>query len=325
MKKLNKINWNKIRLYHGTNDTYLSSIQDKGFFIPQHDGNWLGRGTYFAVNNIFLPILFSNMHVNKNGGAPAIIEIDANYLAEDIKANVLDLTSQDGLNTFHNICNDFVNFIKPYEGYPELKKELGLLEKHYAASPLYSDKCKPNLIPNLEWFLLAIGLKPIANILDIESDERIYSLYQKGEENITNLIFDWFNFKFSSGMEKDVPIRGIMANFNSGEGTPIALSKVLKGDQIKRGFADYISYLNRTELTIFGYDYYKADNKFWSFDSLFKESPRKNKHFKTYVGKGPIEKLLEKSFGEAKAFGYKMDQKAISDLYNFLIEEHDTN
>ena len=60
---LNNIDWDKIKLYHGTNDFYLNSIMKKGFFIPIQEGNWLGKGTYFAVNNVFMPILYSNGHV----------------------------------------------------------------------------------------------------------------------------------------------------------------------------------------------------------------------------------------------------------------------
>jgi len=325
MKILNSINWSTIKLYHGTNDEYLRSIFKNGFFIPIHDGNWLGRGTYFAVNNIFLPILFSNSHAKKHGGHPVIIEINAKYLADDIKNTILDLTTQQGLNVFHNICNDFINFIKPYDRYPELKDELKLLEKHFAASPFYDEKLKPNLIPNLDWFVLAIGVKKITDNLEIDKDERIDGLRIKGSENITNLIFDWFNFKYSCGMEVEVPIRGVMASYNSGQGTPIALANILKDHKINRSFADYISYLNRAELSIFGYDYYRCKEQFWDFKRLFSEEPQENTHFKKYIGQGPIINLLKKSFNESEALGFKMDAKAIEDLYELLISEYDTN
>lgn len=326
MNKLNSIDWSKVKLYHGTNDKFLRSIITKGFYIPEHDRNWLGRGTYFAVNNIFLPILFSSSHVKKHGGNPVIIEINAEYLADDIKATILDLTSQQGLNLFHNISNDFINFIKPYERYPELKEELKLLEKHFKASPFYNEILKPNLIPNLEWFMLAIGAKQITDSINFGNDERIDKLKNEGGDHITNLIFDWFNFKYSCGIEADVPIRGVMANFNSGQGTPIALASILqKEDKIKRSFADYISYLNRTELSIFGYDYYRNKGQFWDFKRLFNVTPQESKHYKKYLGTGPIEGLFEESFKISEELGFKMDRRDLSELFNILISEHDTN
>ena len=105
MNKLNSIDWSKIKLYHGTSDKYLKSILKNGFFIPKHESNWLGRGTYFTVNNIFLPILFSSSHVKKSGGNPAIIEINAEYPTDDIQANILNLTTQQGLNLIHSSLN----------------------------------------------------------------------------------------------------------------------------------------------------------------------------------------------------------------------------
>lgn len=325
MNKLNDIDWRKIKLYHGTSDKYLKSILTKGFFIPKHEGNWLGRGTYFAVNNIFLPILFSSSHVKKSGGNPVIIEINAEYLADDIKTKILDLTVQPGLNLFHNISNDFFNFIKPYDRYPDLKDELKLLEEHYTASPFYDDKLKPHLLPNLDWFVLALGAKQITDNLDLGTEDRIDKLRDKGSENITNLIFDWFNFKYSCGIETDVPIRGVLANFNSGQGTPIALANILKEHKIKRGFADYISYLNRMELSIFGYDYYRSEEQYWDFRKLFCVNPHEPKHYQRYLGDGPIERLLEKSFKISEDYGFTVDRKYISDLLKLLISEHDTN
>jgi hypothetical protein len=125
MKKLNEIDWNTIKLYHGTNHKFMKSITENGFYIPDHNANWLGRGTYFAVNNIFLPILFSNNHVKKHGGHPAIIEINAEFLADYIKNTILDLTTQHGLSIFHNISNDFINFINLYDGYSTLDNREG--------------------------------------------------------------------------------------------------------------------------------------------------------------------------------------------------------
>ena len=332
MKKLNEIDWNTIKLYHGTNYGFIRAITEKGFYIPKHNANWLGRGTYFAVNNIFLPILFSNNHAKKHKGEqgeqaePAIIEINAEFLADYIKNTILDLTTQHGLSIFHNISNDFINFINLYDGYPELEDELRLLEKHFAASPFYHEKLKPNLVPNLNWFLLALGYQEVSEQSNVNDNQIIAELNQKGSENITNLIFDWFNFKYSSGIENDVPIRGIMAHFNSGQGTPIALANILNNQKIKRSFADYISYLNRTELSVFGYDYYGSRGSFWDFHKLFcVDKPKKGTHYQIYRGREPIKSLLKSSFELSKELGFNMDNQNINDLFNLIIGENDAH
>ena len=325
MIKLNDIDWRKIKLYHGTTGQNIKKILSDGFHvIPTNDGNWLGRGTYFAVNNVFLPILFSKKQAKKHGDVPAIIEINGEFLSEDIKSKILDLTSQPGINMFHNISYDFTNFLKPYEKYQELQNELNQLEKHFASSPFYNEKIKPNLIPNIDWFVFAIGTSNITKNYD-DYEKGIKELKRISKKNITNVIFDWFNYKYSCGIEKDVPIKGIMAHFNTG--TPIALASVLKKTKIQRGFADYISYLNRTELSIFGYNYYCKENgnAFWNFKKLFHKSPKKGKHYKTYIDIGPIERLLTNSFKKSNMLDFKIDEQYIIEIYNLLIDEEDSN
>jgi len=321
------IDWDNIKLYHGTSDKYLDSIISKGFYIPQHDRNWLGKGTYFAVNNIFLPILFSNSHVkSESGDCSAIIEIHGKYLSDSIKSKIINLTTQQDLNLFHNISKDFNDFISPYDNYPELKKELNLQEEHFSASPFYEKKLERTLLPSLNWFMLALGIGSETDLLEMSGDKEIARLKAKSTENITNIIYDWFNYKYSCGIENEVPIRGVMASFDSGEGTPIALAKILKKHKLNRSFSDYVTYLNRTELSIFGYDYYRSDGEFWDFNKLFDvENPLLDMHYCKYVGKGPIESLLADSFEKSKKYGYAMDRKDISDLYELLISERDVN
>lgn len=327
---LNDIYWDKIKIYHGTHNKYLDAILSKGFFIPNHDENWLGKGTYFAVNNIFLPILFSESHVKKadeigdKNCYPVILEIKAKYLADNIKARILDLTSQQGLSLFHSISKDFVNFISKYDDFPVLEKELRRLEDSFANSPLYNGALKPHLLPNKDWFLLSLGARRTLDVLDPQSGPA--KLLKDSSINITNIIFDWFNYKHSCGIETNIPIRGVMGNFNSGQGTPIALEKIFTGRKIDRRFADYISYLNRTELSIFGYDYYRSeDEKFWAFHRLFKDSPKKGIHYNTYMGSGPIRGLLESSFKITRELGLPIDINEIRDLINLIIKENDTN
>lgn len=328
---LNNIDWDKIKLYHGTNDFYLNSIMKKGFFIPIQEGNWLGKGTYFAVNNVFMPILYSNGHVKsykeKDKSAkvvPAILEIEGKYLSFKIKDKILDLTVQKGLNLFHNISNEFSKFINPYEGNKEQKDEFDIFEKHFANSPFYNDDLKPNLIPNLEWLAFATSTNPTIKEFRDEHGIRLEELKKISNSNISNIIFAWFNYKYSCGIENEIPIRGVMAHFNTG--TPISLSKVLQGKDIDRGFADYISYLNRTELSIFGYKYYGNNQQYWSFNDLFEDgNPIQGTHFKRYVDVNPIKNLLKSTFDESQTMGFKMNELDFEKLYSLLIEQHDYN
>ena len=117
-----------------------------------------------------------------------------------------------------------------------------------------------------------------------------------------------------------------MAHFNSGQGTPIALANILNNQKIKRSCADYISYLNRTELSVFGYDYYGSRGSFWDFHKLFcVDKPKKGTHYQIYRGREPIKSLLKSSFELSKELGFNMDNQNINDLFNLIIGENDAH
>lgn len=311
---MNTIDWENVKLYHGTSNIWRKDIFNKGLFRPIHDMNWLGRGTYFAVNNLFMPILYSSNKAIKTNSEPYIIEINGKYLSSEIKNKILDLTSQKGLNLLHLITNDFINYINIYRDFPALKQKFNLLENHFSESPFYNTQIKKQLIPDLDWFVFAILSKDKEDFIS----DKFKNLKVLSKDNITNIILDWYNFKVSCGNDKDVPIKGVLGNFNTG--TPIALFSSLKKQLKKYGFVDYTNYLSRTEIAIFGYDLYD-NNSFWSFKKLFSCNPKQNIHYKEYIGKGPIKELLEKSFEGIQFLGFDINQYEIDNLYNTIIDE----
>lgn len=314
---MNTIDWKKVKLYHGTSIVSKKNIFEEGLFKPHKNTNWLGRGTYFAVNNIFTPIFYSNKKAEEKKTDPYIIEINGEDLSSEIKKKILDLTSQKGLNLLHLITNEFTNYINIYRDFPDIKKKFHLLEKHFSESPFYNNQIKEHLIPDLDWFVFAILSKKNENLLS----DKFKNLKELSKDNITNLILDWYNFKVSCGNESDVPIKGVMGNFNTG--TPIALSPSSKKKLNEYDFSDYINYLNRTEIAIFGYDLYD-NNTHWDFEKLFSITPEPGIHYKEYEGKIPIKKLLAKSLEDIKSLKFNIDEYEIMKLYNTIINENDT-
>jgi hypothetical protein len=314
---MNNIDWEKVKLYHGTSDLWKNDIFNKGLYKPNHDMNWLGRGTYFTVDNIFMPILYSNNKAKETNSSPYIIEIEGKYLSSEIKTKILDLTSQKGLNLLHLITNEFVDYINIYKDFPALKEKFNLLERHFSESPFYNSQISKQLIPDLDWFVFAILSKNKEDFLS----NKFKNLKDLTKDNITNVILDWYNFKVSCGNDKDVPIKGVMGNFNTG--TPIALFSSLKEKLDEHGFSDYTNYLSRSEIAIFGYDLYD-NGDFWNFEKLFSCTPKRNQHYKEYIGNGPILELLVNSFDNIESFGLRIDKYEINKLYNTIINERDT-
>jgi hypothetical protein len=311
------INWKDSNLYHGTTKNTWEAIKEKGVIIPQHEGNWLGRGMYFGVNNILTPIKFALEKSNK-GNPPIIIEIPAASIKQTILLKLMDLTNHYGLIYSYFISEKFKAFAD------ELNRddpEIQQMKSNFLYSPLYSDKFKKFLSLDMEWYLFIKHIEPIMNQFDFKSPF-FTELKEVSKFHISNLIIDWFNYFRSGGSEEEIPIKCIVGNFNVGE--PIFLSKygakTLLTDRI---FFDFISFLNRTELSIFGFEYYKAykEDSTWKLDSIFSNGKLTKTNCIIHEGDNQIKDLLSKFIKPyLNLYDVGNDESLLKSLSNELYE-----
>lgn len=269
MKKLNNIKWNNKILYHGTTKNSWELVKNEGFRITKKEKNWLGRGIYFGVDNILTPMKYAFDNVkDKEDDIPIILKIDAESLKKEYLNKVLDLTNHNGIIYFYLISIMFKKFTD------ELNKEDRTINNYrnkFENSFIYSDVIKKVFTLDMEWYSFLQNIQPIIDNFKNFKSPLVQEIIDHCSLNISNLIIDWFNYFISGGQENEIPIRGVMANFNTGE--PIIIPKLIlkeTGD-VNRIFYDYISLLNRTELAIFGFNYYQAynENVRWNFNDIF--------------------------------------------------------
>lgn len=283
------MNWNDITLYHGTTNVGWKSILKDGVRIPAHDANWLGRGMYFGVNNVLTPIRYALNNCNSTyGKTPIIVEINAAQVRQDILDKILNLTNHAGLIDWYFISEKFKGFAKSLV--PEVRQSL-------LASPLYSQKVKTALTLDMEWYYFLKQIEPIILSQDSTSPF-ILDLKTQAAIHIYNLIIDWFNYSVSGGDENEIPIKGMLGTFNTGEPMSSFETSRKSAAVSKRIFFDYVSFLNRIELSIFGFKYYQAYDKGesgWALTNLFKSGKvKEGVDYTIYSGKDQIIGLLER-------------------------------
>lgn len=267
MKKLNNIKWNNKILYHGTTKKLWDDVEKRGFKIPIKEKNWLGRGIYFGVNNFITPMKYAFDKVKNNkDDQPLIVRIHAKDLKLRYLNKILDLTSHDGMIYFYLISKKFKGLIEELNEEDEVIKRY---RENLGKSKFYSDTIKKVLTLDIEWYSLIQNIQPIIGKFYRSTSPLVRELIDICNYNISNLIIDWYNYLISGGQEKDIPISGIIANFNTGD--PLVLSGLILDNFKNRIFYDYVSFLNRTELSIFGFKYYRDYNKesYWNIKDLF--------------------------------------------------------
>lgn len=261
------INWDNAILYHGTclgtwEKAFDKANKDVLIRIPIHEQHWLGRGLYFGVNNIITPVKFALRSAYKSNCTPIILEAPASYVKKAIRDNILDLTHHVGLLTSYIISNQFGEFTKDYNDEKVLKNIKNGLFKN----KLYSDSVKTFFSLDKDWYLLMKEIEPVLRRLNT-NNEIIDELRKNSTMNISNLIYDWFNYYMSSGTEKDVPIRAIVANFNTG--SPLLYKGLVDEMSLsERTFYDFTTILSRTEISFLGYDYYRREEE-WNLSNIF--------------------------------------------------------
>ena len=160
-------------------------------------------------------------------------------------------------------------------------------------SSLYASKVKRVLSLDIEWYIVTKMIEPILRNLNFKSS-LVSELKNISNINLSNLVIDWYNYFESGGREEDVPIKGIMASFNTGD--PLLLSPYLSGaNKSDRVFYDFITYLNRTELSIFGFEYYKSymdNNNAWTIGDIFINKNILTNKDNLTEGEGPIKNKL---------------------------------
>lgn len=322
MKKsqMANINWEKAYLYHGTSssrwkDSIISNKKDVRIKIPQHEQNWLGRGLYFGVNNIITPIKFALMKEKAQKTDPIIIEIPASEIKDDIKNRILDLTHHVGLLGSFIISEEFKGLAKDFND----TENLTTINKGLFKSKMYSDIVKTFFSLDQDWYKLMKDIEPVIRELKTENTI-IHELKKSSTMNISNLIYDWFNYYVSGGNENEVPIRAIVANFNTG--SPLLLKGYNKSSISERTFYDFTTILSRTEISFLGYDYYKRKDE-WNLSSIFNDGFIDK--LETYEGEGQIINLISNIIYENIPWvNDKNDSDTYArELYNEIERERD--
>ncbi len=264
------IQWDDAYLYHGSclkiwEDAYDSKTKDVLIKMPTHEQHWLGRGLYFGVNNVITPVKFALRKAHKNNCDPVIVEVPGKKLRQSVRDKVLDLTHHVGILSSYIISKEFGTFAQHYNDEDTLKN----IKNGLFNNKLYSNSIKTFFSLDKEWFTLMKQIEPILKKYN-SNNEIIDELRKNSSMNISNLIYDWFNYYKSSGIEKDVPVKAILANFNTG--TPLLYNDILdKMSLSERTFYDFTTILSRTEISFLGYKYYTLDEK-WKFSDIFVEN-----------------------------------------------------
>lgn len=268
-----------IYLYHGTHSDAWHGIQKGGFRIPS-DTNWLGRGVYWGYDNFLIPVSYAVKAARRYGNEPVLLRVAESCVLPSVLERTLDLTKSDGLLSAYYMIREFGELLDEFSDDD--------LRRGFHNSPMYSAKVRRDLSLDMNWYLTLKLIQPVLDALETTGPP-VDELRNASHMHISNILIDWFNYYRSAGTEGRVPIRIVKGSFNTG--SPLFLpNRALdhRGGRLGRVFYDFISFLNRTELSVLGFRYYwhyDGVDQYWKLDEIIRDP---STSIKPYCGRDDI-------------------------------------